>query len=744
MIPHPDFQRSTFPNLTWSDWRASNRFRPSHANVPVSVGSFSNFSSESIPKRPIRFLLSLHLWIAAVLFALVGSLGRAAENLPVPSAGRVSLSGEWKFTADYQNAGDAAQWFTPAYGDGVWDTVQVPHTWSHDPRFMGFIGAGWYRRKFTAPTVAEGEHVRLVFGAVFARARVWLNGQLLGSHDGGYTPFEFDLGAALKPGASNLIVVCADNRWDATTSPGARGTAQPPELVYAWWDDGGIIRDVELRVTPAIYISKQKVEAVPDLASGTATVRVRAWVRNTTGRSQRVRLTGELAREGEKLSLAPTTGENEIEIPANGDAVAELGFSLAATQVRLWSMDTPVLYQARTQVGGHAADSVNFGLRRFVVRGEQLLLNGHPVRLAGANWHASHPEWGQNQPAEGVIRDLQLMKEGGFVFQRLAHYPVSPVILDWADRHGMLLIAEASNTGWKANQLGSLQMQEKFRTAHREMVERDWNHASIVAWSVGNEFASDTPEGVRWVQDMGAFTRELDPTRLVTFVSNSVSKSTLKTAGDEGSAYADFVCLNTYGRTPRENAANIDRAHALHPGKPFIITEYGVRHDFVGDETERVDWFREMLAIIRARPFISGASVWSFNDYRSRYVGTNPNGWREWGLVAPDRTPRGSYHALRREHSGFVVREATFAAGTLTVRLESRTDFPVFPPADCELRVTFRDGQYRPLETKTIPIRIGAAMKISAPTGAGTFRAEIWRGNFPTGAFGPVEPAGVR
>jgi beta-glucuronidase len=198
----------------------------------------------------------------------------------------------------------------------------------------------------------------------------------------------------------------------------------------------------------------------------------------------------------------------------------------------------------------------------------------------------------------------------------------------------------------------------------------------------------------------------------------------------------DFVCLNTYGRTPRDNAANMDRVHALYPHKPLLVTEYGIRHDFVGDETERIDWFREMLAVVRARPFVSGLSVWSLNDYRSRYVGTNPNGWREWGLVAPDRTPRGAYHALRREHGGFVLQAATFGGGKLTVRFAVRTDFPLYPPAECELRVQFLDGQNRPVATASAPLRTDAPMTFPVPAGASGYRLEIWRGGFRTATFG--------
>ena len=667
----------------------------------------------------------------ALAVLLAGATAPAASPAP---ARVVSLNGSWRFTPDYQNGGEAAQWFSPAYNDNVWDHVSVPHTWSHDPRFNGFVGTAWYRLRFTAPAVGPHEHARLDFGAVFARARVWLNGRPIGAQEVAYVPFSLDVDGALKPGAENLLVVLTDNRWDTTTMPGARGVAQPPEQVYAWWDDGGIIRDVTLSVFPAVHVTRQKVEARPDLAAGTAAVRVRVKVRNAGSAPAIAPVEVALSRDG--VPLPVPAAATSVALPAAGEAETEVSFALPAAETRLWQLDAPVLYQARARAGDHAADPVNFGLRRFEVSGEQFLLNGHPIRLAGANWHASHPDWGQDQPAAGVTRDLQLMKEAGFVFQRFAHYPVSPLILDWADRHGMLIIAEAGNAGGTAAMLASESRRAAFRNLHRAMMERDWNHPSVVAWSVGNEYAADTPQGVAWTKDMAAFTRQLDPTRPVTFISNTVSKPSLKAAAEEGSAFVDFVCLNTYGRTPRENAANIDRAHALHPGKPLLVTEYGIRHDFVGDETERVDWFREMLAVVRARPFVSGLSVWSLNDYRSRYVGTNPNGWREWGLLAPDRTPRGAYHALRREHGGYVLLSARMAAGRLTVRLAPRTDFPLFPPAAAELRVAFTDGQNRPVATVASPLRTDAPMEFAVPAGAGIYRLEVWRGGFRTATFG--------
>ena len=174
---------------------------------------------------PLRKIITA-LGFAAVALAALPA-GRAPAQTPpdpVPAGmgadvRKISLNGQWKFAADYQNWGDQAEWFSPKLNDAVWDTVKVPHTWSHDPRFIGFVGAGWYRLKFTAPAVAPGEHVRLAFGAVFRRARVWLNGERLGSHDFGYTPFEFDVAGRIKPGEANVLVVCADNRWTRSFGP---------------------------------------------------------------------------------------------------------------------------------------------------------------------------------------------------------------------------------------------------------------------------------------------------------------------------------------------------------------------------------------------------------------------------------------------------------------------------------------------------------------------------------------------
>ena len=662
----------------------------------------------------------------------------ASTLLPAAEPVRVSLNGDWKFSADYQDWGERYKWFDTAYGDGVWDHVTVPHNWSLDPRSPAYIGAGWYRRRFDAPAATRGQHVRLAFEMVSARARVWLNGKLLGEHEGSYTPFEFDIGPYLEYGKPNLLVVRADNRWNEHTYPGANPGPNPQDQVRAWWDDGGILRDVDLVITPPVYIVRQKVEATPDLAAGTAAVRVRVWVRNTTDRDAPVTLTAELSRESELLRAALPAASATVR--AGTIATLDLLCNLDAPQVSLWGVDTPVLYHVRSSIANGASDMATFGIRRFAVDGTRLVLNGHPVKLAGANRIPSHPEWGQNDPPEAAARDMQLMKEAGLVFARMSHYPLSRSVLDWGDRHGMLFVEEIISPN--AELLASIEPRKTLPGVVRETVERDWNRPSIVAWSVGNEFASETPAGVQWVKDMRDFIRSIDPGRLITFATNRVT--TKVPPKEEGSYYVDYVSMNTYS-DPIGNGGNIDIMHNRYPDKPLVVSEFGMRFDFVTEETEREDWFRMMVAEIRRRPWLSGASVWSFNDYRSRYVGTNPNGWREWGLVDPERKPRGSYQILRREFSGFAVKQAQILSGAVTIRLAARDDFPVYVPAPAELKVRMMDGQGRLLEIKSVPIPVmqpGVEQMFRIPTtqGASMFRGEVWRKDARTLTFGVVRP----
>jgi len=222
----------------------------------------------------------------------------------------------------------------------------------------------------------------------------------------------------------------------------------------------------------------------------------------------------------------------------------------------------------------------------------------------------------------------------------------------------------------------SPEMRAAFRELTRNMIEDGWDHPSVVAWSTGNEYASWSPAGVDWTKSMAAWIRTLDSTRPVSFAAHGDALDHADQAPEARSLhYVDFISVNWY-RSTDEFARKLDQTHAIWPEKPILISEYGLRADRVANEQVRIDQFRAMLEVVRARPFICGLSYWSFNDYRSRYPGTNPNGYREWGLVDGGRKPRGLYHVSQVELSPVVLTATRKSAGVVTVKVASRADFP--------------------------------------------------------------------
>jgi beta-glucuronidase len=688
--------------------------------------------------------------VGAVALPGVAQPQRPAVAAPAPAAAtatnervRVSLDGSWRFALDPTRTGEPDRWFATDLDESRWDSVDVPHCWPLDPRYT-YTGTAWYRRTFDAPADLQGRHARLEFDAVFARARVWVNGQLVGSHEGGYTPFGFDVTPHLMAGRPNSIAVAADNSWSLTTIPGARPGADPTRRVYPWWDFGGIVRPVTLVLSAPIFITNQRIVATPDLASGRATIESTIWVRNTTSSSSSVRVYLALARldsDGEGGSQGQREGQSQgrreeplavaqprdvqatVEIPAGETKTVTLRTALPRERVRLWTLDKPVLHIARATLSTAAIASAatpattsdtlasTFGIRRFEVKDAQLLLNGQPIRLGGGNRASDHPRFGLIEPRDVVETDLRLMKTAGMELQRMIHYALPTTLLDAADRLGVLIIAEAGNWQLQPTQMDDESMRADYRNQMREMVERDWNHPSVIAWSVGNEYPSDTPAGVRWTKDMAAFVRTLDTSRPITFASYRADKPEVKRPEDEGSHYVDFVSINLYGR-PAAIGERLDVVHGRWPNKPVFISEFGVRADKVKDERERETWFHEAIGQLRTRPFVAGASVWTFNDYRSRFPDTNANGYRPWGLIDPDRQPRGAYRVVKEEFATLRLTSASLAqpaerasvaARVARVDLEARADFPSRVVTGMTLRLRRFPGDEAVVASTRIP-----------------------------------------
>ncbi|ANJ27791.1 glycoside hydrolase family 2 [Agromyces aureus] len=539
---------------------------------------------------------------------------------------KISLDGEWKFKAeDLAKQADPAapdvdgvqqEWQKPATDVSEWDTQQVPGNWSVHDAYGAYKGNGWYRRTFESGdlSAAAGERAWLKFGAVYEDATVWLNGAQLGEHSGGYTPFDFDVTDYLVDG-ENTLVVRADNTFEQG----------------AWWSWGGISRSVELVKTGEIVVDRQQIVATPDLTAGTAHIASTVFLENAGDDARTVSLTGTItdAATGAVIASGLTA---QAEVPANGAAQAVLSTDLAAGSYELWNMDDPNLYRLDLTLDSpadadDAAQSDRFGIRKFEIDGTAMKLNGEILKLAGANRVSDDPSNGNLEPTWLVRRDLDRMKASGLNLARIMHYAQAPELLDYADEIGMLLIDEVpvwQNGRHLTNDL------EEIKVEFREMVERDFNHASIFAHSVANEIESRSEYGRVYLQKMADYSHSVDPTRFVTYASNLVYYST--TPEQDGAQYMDFVSMNLYGNF----SAAPDTVHALYPDKPLFISEYSPDGYTFGTNRETLDSSTGSGAAAQsfeARPFVFGWSQWTYNDYRSKFSGSSENLTRGWGNI---------------------------------------------------------------------------------------------------------------
>ena len=616
-----------------------------------------------------------------ILFVFISRSAFAQYTIREPNA--IPLHGEWLFALDPAEMGGANRWYSANQSLNRWDKVTVPHCFSVDPRYQFYTGTTWYRRSFPWQP-AGGKRVLLNFDGAYYQTTVYLNDQKVGTHEGGYTPFHFDITDYLKAGANTLAISVNNNTWVSGGIPGAKDNGQPNDPFPGWMNYGGLIRPVYLTVKPAVYVENLKIEATPDLAKGTAALRVRTRLRNSSTQPASPTLTI-LVRQGSKpLVLKWKVSTSKVQ--PNQTVIVDAETNIPVQDVKLWSPDQPTLYDVQVVADTDTAKT-HMGIRKVEVRNAQLLLNGQPIKVAGGNRVVDYPGLGSMEPDWLVEKDLRLMKEAGMELQRLTHYTPSEMVYDWADRNGMLIISEAGNWQLTPRQMDSDTIRTKFRQQFREMAERDWNHPCVIAYSVGNEYLSEQPAGQRWTKDMITYARELDPTRLYTFASMRLNTLPQKPE-DEASQYCDFVSTNTYGN----HAKVLDHIHQLYPNKPIFISEWGTRADGKNGEPGQVDHLMQVMPEIRKRPYVIGASWWSFNDYQSRHQGTNPNGYRPWGLVGPERTKRPLYTAHQREMAPLTIEKLGFAPGVegvhqLQLRVTARNDFPAYTLKNYQLKI---------------------------------------------------------
>ncbi|HEX7540693.1 MAG TPA: glycoside hydrolase family 2 TIM barrel-domain containing protein [Anaerolineales bacterium] len=625
------------------------------------------------------------------------------------SSKSIPLTGEWRFSIDQDKVGEGQEWVAPGYNDSAWATVSVPHTWNVMPEYLDYEGLAWYRRTFTVPAGSENAHLRLRFEAVFYLARIWLNGEYLGQHEGGYTPFEFDVSAVARPGEINILAVQVDNLRAANRIP----AVLRPDWSFDWYNYGGITRDVSLEITSRAYIARQQIVSTPHITgmdeADSSIVTATITVNNTSGETLTGTITANLLEDDSGQAVLDAPVSSSVSVSAGGSADIQMTATLASP--KLWHFDHPNLYlwsASLIAADGQVLhkDEVTIGIRSVELKNGYFYLNGERVRLVGVTRHEDYPGLGSAETVTAMAADYNDLKLLNEVLSRPVHYPQNEFILDYADRHGILLIPEVPAWQLTQRQMDSMQMRDLEKQQLSDLIAEDANHPSVWAWSVANEIESNTSSGFEFVKQMIAYVKSLDPTRPVGFASNHLYSEPQYDA----TVLSDFVMMNQYFGTwggPKQGLGPaLDLIHQTWPEKVVIISEYGFepywnglwgpptstlkadQYYFIPDGTpsdsEAADVIRrqlitEQMAVYRSKPFVSGAIFWTYQDYRTRsnFI---------MGLVDSQRNRRGSWEVLRDEYSSALIDSLTLSPPvdgqrTVTVMLHTRGPVDVDMPA---------------------------------------------------------------
>jgi beta-glucuronidase len=541
------------------------------------------------------------------------------------------LDGLWQFITDPQDEGQRLFWFRK-FPEQV-ESSYVPGCWNNDIGYYDYEGVAWYRTTFR---LARQKHIRLVFHAVLGHADIYLDGQHLGDHYGGFTPFEFVL-SDQSEGEHELVVRC-DNTHTRQTIPLDR---------VDWFHYGGVIRSVELQILPDVFVEKLNVTYT--LKERAADVQCSIKLRSLTKGHHNQTIT--LQAEGKTIYQCPIT---LFDMESK-----EITIQQSWPEVRLWQVGMAELYTITVSTEEDDL-SDRIGFRTIHTSENHIFINGKPVYLQGVNRHEEHPEWGFAFPPKLMKKDLDIILKLGCNSVRNSHYPMSPYWIDMLDEHGIVCWSEIPMWGFPKETLSDPVVIHRGSRMIEEMMDRDMHHPSIVFWSVHNEIDTTCQEGYDITKQYVELVRSKDRSRLVTC-------ATFHPLKDLTYALLDVIALNSYygwyngeveGFSPMLQKFHDYAESQGAAGKPVLMTEFGGAGIFgdVGWEENRLfseDYqahiLQRALTIFREDPSIAGTYVWQFADIRTdtKRFRDRARGFNNKGIVNEFRKPKQAYRIIR-------------------------------------------------------------------------------------------------
>jgi beta-galactosidase len=429
-----------------------------------------------------------------------------AGFFPVPDSARTvqNFNPGWRFLkADVVGAEK------PDFDDSAWEAANLPHgleiLGENASGCRNYQGPAWYRKRFQAAPPPAGGKVYVYFEAVMGKCAVWVNGQKVTEHFGGYLPFVAEISSLLHAdGKDNFIAVRADNSNDPTYPPGK------PQNDLDFTYMGGIYRDTFLITTPAIHVTLTELSqtvagggvfvGVKDVNGNDALLEVRTELANDSAAPRTVTMRTlletadgrELLRSEQPVTLAAGASQKITQV-------------LEPKNVRLWSPDDPSLHFIRTEIveDGKVQDTLRtrFGIRLFEMRGQAgFFVNKRfiGVKLNGVNHHQDYAYVGNAMPQSSQWRDIKLLREGGVNAIRAAHYPQAPAFYDACDEFGMLVTT--ANPGWQFFNSRDPSFEQRIYQDTHNLVRRDRNHPSMLLWETALNETDDQPP--RMIREM--------------------------------------------------------------------------------------------------------------------------------------------------------------------------------------------------------------------------------------------------
>jgi beta-glucuronidase len=567
---------------------------------------------------------------------------------------RLLLGGQWLLKEDRLDVGQQRHYERQRSTAG-WRPITVPNAWNagDDSNESMVGGVAYYRKDFILPGSPNAAVWVVRFESVNYRATVYLNGKEVGEHTGAYLPWELPL-RGVKKGVNRLVVRVDNVRQPFDFPPSGFNTTGQP--VGGWWNYGGITREVYLR----------KVSGGMDYGA----VQVRPIVNPGPPASARVEFTVDVhnwSGDAKTARVNATFGLQRVKLGAvrvGGGGTRTLSRTVELPNPHLWSPGDPFLYPVHLS-GTPGGYTLHIGVRSITVSPDgRLLLNGQPTDFRGVGLHEDSLDRGS--AIDNATRDRYIaeVKDLGATMIR-THYPLSPYLLEQADKNGILVWSEIPVYSLKSQYFAKRLVRHLAFEYVRENILANQNHASIAIWSVGNELSSKPPSQVRsYLRGAAVTSRRLDPTRPVGLAIVGYPQAGCQRAYNR----LQVIGVNEYfgwypgpsGQVADEDllSSYLDSAHACYPNKAIVVTEFGAEANRDGPNDEKGtyafqdDFVNFHLGVFATKPWLSGAIYWTLEEFRVRpgWDGGNPKPtppFHQKGLIKLDGTPKPAYSIVQ-------------------------------------------------------------------------------------------------